>query len=360
VAVTAYTALLTNMAGDVLGKLPTRGLSYERRLGGSGSCSFRTPVRNKYISGSNRDNLGSWRSEIDLYRNGIPVHSGPVLGPSAAQKPAEVTITSATATRWLYERLILRDLTYLIKEQTSIYSALVAYAQSTTYKGAYANNRLVGATRPTGVTRQRRYLGVEQKNVGQALEELTLVENGFDITLSLSVVGGRVIRTLLPSYPYAGQAIAQPLQLGVGGLTGLTYTENTNIATYVAANGAGEGSTQVKAKSPAAGRSALEATYGVHETSISLTDIKDTTTLQSHADESLRVRKPPITIIGASYIVCDATPFRCVTLGDTVPIVADLGWMTFSSTRRVVAEKVTVADSGRELIELTFNDPLET
>lgn len=358
-AVTEYTALLTDIAGNPLGKLPTKGLSYERRLGGSGVCSFRTPLRNKYISGPNRANLGSWRSEIDLYRDGVPVHSGPVLGPSAAHKPAEVVITSAAATRWLYERLVLRNLSYLATEQTAIYAALVAYAQSTTYKGLYADNRILAATLPTGVVRQRNYLAVEQKNIGQALEELTLVDNGFDITLEYSVVGGKVVRTLAPHYPSAGAAVTQPLSLGAGGLTGLTYTENTNIATYVAANGAGEGATQVKAIAPSSGRSALEQVYGVHETAISLTDVKLTATLQAHANEALRLRKPPITVIGASYIASDATPFGFVRLGDTVPIVADLGWMSFSATRRVVAEKVTVAASGRELVELTFNDPLE-
>lgn len=364
-----YSALLTDRTGVELGKLPTIGLSYEREIGGGGSCTFGVPLDNAYISGVNRNNLSGWASEIDLYRDGQPVHSGPVLGPAATQAPAIVQITSATATRWLNERPVLRDLLWTIPtEQTAIYAALVAYAQGITDFGPKAECRLEVDYAATGVLRQRNYIGVEHKLIGDACSEIQAVINGFDAILEYEVTDGVVHRVLTTHYPHVGQEIAKPLKLGQGGITGMTLSENINIATRVLALGQGEGSLQWIARSPSvipggpffsdADHLALEEHYGVHVAVVSYTDINVQATLQAHADEVRRLRTPPVTITGLSYTVCDATPFRFVTLGDTVPISADLGWMSFETTRRIVKEKVTVGN-GTEVVELTFNDPVE-
>lgn len=317
-------------------------------------CRFDHPV----ISGENRSNLDCWATELDVLRDEQPVFSGPVMIPDGDGIAGYVSITAASAPIWLTRRFVLRDLEHVQVEQADILMGLVAYAQDETEKGPHADFRLVVDAPVTGVLRDRTYLGAERPQIADLVQQLGEVQDGFDLTLDLVRTGTSVLRILTAHYPLAGVDSDVPLILGHGGLTSLSVKRpGDQLATRIYAVGNGEGSDQVTATAQAA--TELEERYGVHELPLSVTDVKEQTALQAHADGMLVVRQPPLLVVGASYRVTDSTPYGMCDLGDRVHVQADRGWLQLDERLRVIAEKVTVGPNGAETIELTFNTALE-
>jgi hypothetical protein len=352
-----YTVLLTDRAGTPHGPIPPDGLAYERRLGGGGSASVRCRLDHPVISGVNRQNLDAWATELLVLRDQRPRFNGPVINPSGDGVDGHVSVSAASATQWLTRRYVLRDLEFTAAEQTSILAALVAYAQDPAEKGPNADFRLLVEAPVTGVVRDRTHLGAERAQLGDLVQQLADLQDGFDLTLELDAVGGEILRVLRAHYPSAGEDVDTPLVLGRG-LTSLTVQRpGDQVATRVYAVGNGEGSDQITAVALAS--TDLEARYGVHETPLSITDVKEQQTLQAQANGFLTVRQPPLMVVGASYRVTDATPYGLADLGDRVRVQADRGWLQLDERLRVVAEKVTVGPTGSETVDLTFNTALE-
>lgn len=353
-----HKVLLTDRLGQEHGQVPPDGLSYERRLGGGGTGGVRIRLDNPVISGVNRDNLDTWATELLVLRDDQPRFNGPVVTLDSDAVAGHVTVSAASAVAWLSRRLILRDLPFLTVDQADILTALVEYAQDPIEKGPHADCRLLTLASPTGILRDRKYLGAERAQIADVVQQLADAGDGFDLTLELARVGTEVIRTLHAHYPLAGADVDGTLHLGQGGLTTLTVKRpGDTLATRVHYVGNGEGSDQITAT--AVSTEALESRYGVHEVPMSGTDIKEQATLQAQADGALNVRRPPLQVIGASYRVTDSTPYGLADLGDRVRVQADRGWLHVDERLRVIAEKVTVSPTGAETIDLTFNAALE-
>lgn len=355
---TDYTVLLTDRQGVPHGQVPADGLTYERRLGGTGSASLRCRLDHPVISGPNRGNLDSWATELDVLRDGLPVWSGPVITPDGDGLSGYVGITAASPLQWLTHRYVLRDLPFVQVDQADILTALVAYAQDAVEKGEHAGCRLLVDAPATGVLRDRTYLGAERAQIANLVQQLADVQDGMDLTVELARTGTVTQRTLRAHYPLAGVDVDAPLVLGRGGLTSLTVKRpGDQLATRVMAVGNGEGSDQITAVSVSS--SDVEARYGVHELPLSVTDVKEQMTLQAHADGALAVRQPPLLVVGVSYRVSPSTPYGLAGLGDRVRVQADRGWLQLDERLRVIAEKVTVSASGTETVNLTFNTALD-
>jgi hypothetical protein len=352
-----YEVRLTARDGTPHGTIPADGLSYEHRLGGTGSASVRCRLDHPVISGINRSNLDCWATELDVLRDEQPVFSGPVITPDGNGLDGTVAITAASPLQWLTHRYVLRDLEHLQVDQADILTGLVAYAQDPVEKGPHADCRLLVDAPPTGVLRDRTYLGAERAQIATLVQQLADVQDGFDLTVEHALAGTVVQRILRAHYPLAGVDVEVPLVLGRG-LTSLTLKRpGDQLATRVLAVGNGEGSDQITAVAHA--DPALEERYGVHELPLSVTDVKEQATLQAHADGELVVRQPPLLVVGASYRVSDAAPYDLCGLGDRVLVQADRGWLQLTERLRVIARRVTVAPSGTETIDLTFNTALE-
>jgi hypothetical protein len=355
-----YQVLLTSRDGTPHGQLPADGLSYEHRLGGGGSASVRCRLDHPVIADANRSNLDCWASELDVLRTGQPVFSGPVITPDGDGVAGSVGITAASAVQWLTHRYVLRDLPpggFEQVDQTDILRALVDYAQDPAEKGPHADCRLLVDAPPTGVLRDRSYLGAERGQIAALVQQLADVQDGVDLTVRYALVGTVVQRLLSAHYPLAGVDVDTPLTLGRN-LTSLTVKHpGEQLATRVLAVGNGEGSDQITATAVAP--DGIEQRYGVHELPLSVSDVKEQPTLQAHADGMLAVHSPPLVVVGATYRVGPAAPYDLCDLGDRVRVQADRGWLQLDERLRVVARKVTVAASGTETIDLTFNSALE-
>ncbi len=103
---------------------------------------------------------------------------------SSPRGPVKVSFTGASLESWFYHRIVDTDLTYTNTDQFTIARELVANAQVgwTPYVdnadlGIFADNNL------SGVKRDRQYYLEEATSVGQRLEELANVDNGFEYVI---------------------------------------------------------------------------------------------------------------------------------------------------------------------------------
>lgn len=346
-----YRVVLTDRAGTALGQVPADGLSYEHRLGGTGSCSLQIRLDHPVISGLDRSNLDTWATEVQIDIDGQVVFAGPVVDVDANGLGNAVSVKAAAAPHWLTRRHVLRDLAFVAADPAAVLAALVDYAQDPVEKGPHADARLVVNAPPTGAALTRTYLASERPQVGDLIQQLATSEPGFDLTVEYD----QGVRVLRAHSPFAGVDADVPLVLGRN-LTALSVkAPGDQLTTRVLAVGNGEGTDQVTATATAPD---LEARYGVHEATLSGTDVKDTAALQALAAGTLQVRRPPVLVVGASYRVGPAAPYDLCDLGDRVLVQADRGWLRLSERLRVVARKVTVSASGTETVDLTFNTVL--
>lgn len=86
-----------------------------------------------------------------------------------------------------------------------------------------ANIGIVVGSGTCGVTRDRTYYAYERKNIFDALDQLSNVNNGFDWAIDYSYVGGIPTKTLTLSYPRRGRA---------AGTTGLVFELGKSISDY--------------------------------------------------------------------------------------------------------------------------------
>lgn len=92
-----------------------------------------------------------------------------------------VSLSGATLESWFYHRIVDADLTFNDEDQFDIARELVAQAQ--TGWTPYENNadlKIISQSNLSGFERDRQYYTAEGTSVGQRLEELANVDNGFE------------------------------------------------------------------------------------------------------------------------------------------------------------------------------------
>lgn len=104
---------------------------------------------------------------------------------SSNRGPVTVDFSGATLESWFYKRIVDEDLTYEDTDQFDIARGLVDTAQQgwTPYSGN-ANLQIGYDDNLSGVLRDRTYYLADATSVGQRLEELANVDNGFEYVIN--------------------------------------------------------------------------------------------------------------------------------------------------------------------------------
>jgi len=357
-----YRVDLTDRAGNVLGVLPpsgkgSGGLTYGTTINGGGSATVTPRLTLPLISGANRDNLHSWASEIVIHRvDGPgelgPVFAGPVVKPGANLDAETLSIEARPVWAWLAERIIVDDLVYKQREQTQVAADLIR--RYTTGLGEDGDIRLDLApfTRTTDLI-DRTYAATDNKTVDVAVTDLAGPGTGFDfdIVLRTDPRSGLVTRTWQPFYPQMGRRVERPLTPGRGGLRAFGAARAKGIATWIIGAGAGDGPAQlaVTVKAP----KSVSVRYGIHMQAVSLRDITVKSALFRQAQEYLRHRTPPVSIITLSYVVSATVPFGFIGIGDSVRVRVDKGWLFYDDWVRIIGLTVAVDATGQEVVTCT-------
>lgn len=334
--------LLTN---EIREEIPFGDVSYSQILNSPGSFSATLP---QHHAKCKRSILDPSRTAIYVERDGVIVWGG-ILWTARTQSG---TVQFGGEGFWSYfrRRFVRETLTFTQTDQLAIARFLVAYAQG--QEGGSIG--VIVGDETSGVLRDRVYYGYERKQIGEAVEQLAAVIDGFDFAIDCAWSGDEVAKTLHLDYPTRGRENPIVFQLGTN-VEGIEQEiDGTRQANRVDALGAGEGDSMLIATSSGAG---IGAVYPLLEGTISYKDVSVPATLQAHADaETAGTATPVETIPTLVAHIRDDTTLGAWITGDRMELHASDGFLEVNGTFRVVSFEVKVSDGGREQVSTGFAD----
>lgn len=319
-----YRYFAHQLVGDqsLIAELPLTGVSFGRILNGAGPFAATLqlpPLPRPSTSGysdvytdvyaadavylaalaSSRDFITGTepgRTALYIERNGEIVWGGIIWTRDDPAGDGNLRLTGAEFHSYWRRRKVRWNVTHTGVDQLAIYRDQITRAQAV----VGGSIGVVVGSETSGVTRDRQYTSYEDKNLGEALEQLAAVDGGFDFSTEVTLEAGAYVRRLRLHYPRKGRTAAQTghlWELGAN-LTILGYREDgTRGANYVTARGAGEGLDMLTATASEA--SFLGAGFPLLEESLSLKDVTVATTLSAHARGRLEALRMPVTVPGA-------------------------------------------------------------
>ncbi len=300
-----------------------------------------------------RATLAPARTRVWFERDGVLMHSGIVWTAKANMGDNTLDIAGEGVHSYFRRRHIRTNLTFTGVEQHEIARQLVTLAQTD------ANSSIGVQLDPSNsrVGRDRSWLSVERKSIGEAIEQLGNVENGFDWAYRTAWVAGVPTTTFTFSGPM-GRRTEHVFDVGTN-CSLLSYDEDgTTISNRVDAIGAGEGSDALIAS---VANASLQGPYRILEDVISHSDVRDIGTLYEHAWRRLSRGVGPIRHVELQVFADAEPPIGSYEVGDQVTVRADYGWVRLDGAFRIVEvavgvsggiETVALALAGLEVFEI--------
>lgn len=342
------------LTGTVREEIPFQSVHFGEVLNAPGSFSASTPISIVDSNGYNpinNDVLAPGRTMIAVERDNIIVWTG-ILWTVRANL-ADQTVDYGGEGLWSYfrRRLINTTQTFANTDQADIARSLLTYAQSV--PGGTINLQLGADT--TGRLRDRTYYGYEHKPIGEAIEQLAAVIDGFDFSVTSDWNGNTIASTFNIHYPKRGTRTDYVLDID-NQITSLELSiDATKQATQVTALGAGDGDAQLVATIT---DTALFDAYPLTEDLISLIDISILDTLEGHARTRLAAERLPIsTISNLTFRPAGDLTVGSFVAGDEIRVVSNAGYINLDAYYRCIEWNVDIYDTGTESLNLVFADP---
>lgn len=342
----------------VLAELPVRRPHFELGLPRAGSFSATLPLTDPKITALDPINATiPTRTAIYVDRDGVLLWGGIIWTRRYKSATKTLELAGAEFRSYFDHRDIVVTASYAGADQLAIARALVTDAQA--YTGGDIGISV--GTQVSGVLRDRTYNGYELKNLGEALTQLSEVENGFDLAVDVAYVAGVPTKTLSLGYPRRGRRAPDSGWLFdyPGNIADYDWPEDgTAMATTRRATGAGDQQGMLVAS--ATDPSLIDAGYPLLEDVRAYGDVVIQSTLQAHANADLAASKqiltlPTLTVradmdptIG-TYIVGDDARVRITD--ERFPAGVD-GFF------RIVNIAVDPQDDGPEKVVLTLGQAL--
>lgn len=202
-----YTYRFANLLADSdIAELDLEGVRFDRRIIVPGSFSASVTVTNPVTANEVRKIIPG-KTVVHVYRN-ADIWGTYIIWQKRVRSgrgSAVVDISGATLESWFYRRILdYPDLTYVNEDQISILGNLVSLAQVgwPPYEES-ANLSIEVPDGTSGVLRDRVYDITEATSVGQRIEELANVDDGFEYMINThdDYVNGVRPRVLNWGYP---------------------------------------------------------------------------------------------------------------------------------------------------------------
>lgn len=309
------------------------------RLGAGG----KTVNRYRYTS----DTLAPWRTAVFADRGGRLVWGGIVTDDQQATLDNQWAIGGPGPFGYLREKRLLRESkSYTGVEQLAIVRDLLAYAE-----GKLGGSIGLGwdTTTVTGVLRDRSWEGFERKLIGELLEQLAAVENGFDFATVFEWNAGGPAWRLVFGYPQLGRNIGT-LEQGKNILVLARDRNGEGIANLIDGMGAGEGAGQLVATVTEPGR--IGIIYPLLEAVASYKDIVTGSALDGHVRADLAAAKDPAELVSVELLPSSDLELGSFMEGDSVLIVVNDGPVQVNTPFRLMGYTVNADADGREKITL--------
>lgn len=364
-----YRCFATDLrTGARIAELPLSGLRFGSRLNGCGDLSAVLPLpaltstANATLAAVFNDAVDEGRRQIIVDRDGVVVWAGIVWVAPYTDSPPRREVRAADTWSYFRRRVIAATRNFTSWDQVSIAQQLVSYAIAD--QGGDIGVTVESST--SGVLRDRTYNSYELKPVAEAVEQLALVDGGFDFAIdpAYNPASGALVKTFRTSYPRRGRSFSQTghvFEVGRNVVDWTWPTDGASMANRVWAVGRGDGASSMLAVSTDAYQIQSLASggpgYPLLESTISRTDVSIQSTLDALALAKRKAVATPITLpeitvradldpVFGSYITGDSCRFIVPpNLSPRFPAGLD----TFL---RIVGWDVSVSDDGAESVQL--------
>lgn len=327
-----YVLRIADLNGTVIEEVPHNNLQYGYRLNEAGTLNWVMPIRHPKCT---KTLLDPGKREVHLYRNGLRVWGG-YLWSVGTTDSDNVRFSAESFSSRLKRMALDTTKTYTNTDQITIAWDLINWYQQKTNGNA---GFTLGVATQSGFLRTIKWLGYERPFIQDAIEEIALDDDGFDWEINQF----KKLNTF-----YKNRGTSKPniiFELGKN-VTGLSIDiDATNLANTYAGIGSGDGASTCIAVSIDA---TSQATYGLLDGVVSLSDLRSFGPLQRRTDAELRMYKNPLWQPQLSLQLGTDPAYGTFGIGDSCRVIAHYGYMEVDQFFRVIAIEYQLSNEGRE------------
>lgn len=366
----SYRLIYTHLvSGDILGEMPIQSVSCNWTLDSGGDLTATMPlslsdnVTLKLTGQTPKQELSLEEHGIALYleRNGVILWGGMLNTIEASISDETLTVGALGWHNYLRRRYLTTNRVYAATDQLEIVRLLIEYTKAASLGVDIDTTALLVGS---GVLRDRTYYGYELSNIGELIEQLAGVDDGFDFRYESQWSGGDIVNKFIPIYPALGRMTEHVFSLGVN-VELLNYTADlSTVVNRALMVGSGEGdemiwSTTYNTLMMTPKWPLLEEVY-THKT------VTDSITLYKHSRKYLTRGSEAGRQLTLSVHTDSVPELGSYVEGDIVTISGSYGYINLNGLFRIVSRSLSVDESGDESSEIVvtsfgvFNNTIET
>lgn len=355
-----YSYVLTDLRDNsIISELPFSGTTYEKNVSKTGTADLTLIINDETIELNPNAFTYPGRVGLYIYRNEKVMWGGYISKRQYDSSNRALRITAKSFEEYFYKIIQRTNINVTNTEQLTIARKIIT--NNNAHKDVLIN---IDNSTTTGVKRERNMYSYEFKTVGEELERLSSLINGFDwnVEIETDPVTKELSRNLSFYYPNKGksQTNTDLLFEFPGAIRDFTLSDDAeNGANILYGIGAGEGDEQLSYSKVDSAQSA--AKYPRLEETVSYKSVSEESTLKSHVEADLKKMISPVTVIEVTlrgdgegehevgtYDVGDWARFRIEDPFLPKPI---------DQFHRITGFKVSVEDdSGLETVTLVLGD----
>lgn len=349
-----YRAVFTDLRSDqVLDALPLQGVAIDDYIGKTGSMRARVPIPNRQIADRARRALVPGRTGVWVER-GRDIWWGGILWTTALSSDERgflgVEVQCGGWESYLYRRELHDTQEAVQVDQLDLVRTLVEYVQTT----PGGNIGITYDSHMSGVLRDRTYLRYDLPSIGDLIDDLADLENGFEWRISsYRDADGRRVKRLQLGHPVIRTGTAPIVLDHPGAVLSYTWpTDATRKANAWQSRGASINQNQAADSFPLMSEllvasDDVAAGWPRLDGSSDYTTVEQQGTLDAHARADWTAARNPVTIPELEVLLGgNITP---ALLGATVRVrIRDLWHPDVLDARfRVVGMSITPPERGR-------------
>ena len=360
-----YRVIATDLrTGARIAELPLTGLSFSSTLNGAGELSgvLPLPSGDPQLAAVYNDAVDEVRRQLVVERDGVVVWCGVVWASPYDDVNQQRAVRASETWSYYRRRLIGTRRVYRNTDQFTIARQLLTDAHAV----AGGDIGVTVGAETCGVLRDRNYEVWERKNLGEAVEELANVLDGFDFGIDAAwSPTGQLVKTFRVYYPRRGRRFAltgHVFEVGRNNLISWDWpTDGTRYANRIINIGAGEAEAQRSSVRANIGQLAALVDggpgYPLIEHVMSNVEVTLQATLNSQAEKALGMFSQPV-VVPTIEVRSDVDPiFGTYDLGDAIRFVCQPGITPrfpdgVDTYRRIVGWDVAVSDEGVDTVKL--------
>ena len=345
-----YTVLICNsITDDIIGEVDPITLQYSEELNRAGTATITIPLD---TSAAKLPTLAPLAQSVYLLRDDVPVWGGIVWGYNMNVAGNTVALNCAGFLSLLDRRRIRDTTKFVAQDQALIVKSLVDTAAAVSGGGHLIDTSALTAV---GKLRNRTYYGYARKNIGEAIQQLSNVRDGFDYAIRPAYTAGALTRRMTLSYPNTGRHTDIVLDSGSNVDVTAVTCDATAMTTVQHVRGEGDGEDAITVT---ATNATLLGVYPLVESLYVASGVTIRTTADEYAQRGLDMGGLPV-VIPTVVMSGDSEPsIGSFTTGDRVQVRASHGMLNIKDTFRIISWSVLINDTGSEQIKLTLA-PLE-